>query len=76
LRRIRFLEPLTAAIVASRRNTAPFGMAGGGPGEIGQSWVERSDGQREPMAYADETEMQPGDLFVVLTPSGGGYGKA
>jgi len=75
LRRIRFLEPLTAAILASRRKAPPFGMAGGGPGEVGQSWVERSDGQREPLDYADETEMQPGDIFVVLTPSGGGYGK-
>jgi 5-oxoprolinase (ATP-hydrolysing) len=75
LRRIRFLEPLTAAILASRRNAPPFGMAGGGPGEVGQSWVERRDGQREPLDYADATEMQPGDIFVVSTPSGGGYGK-
>jgi 5-oxoprolinase (ATP-hydrolysing) len=74
LRRIRFLEPLTAAILASRRKSAPFGMAGGGPGEAGQTWVERSDGRREQLDYADETLMRPGDIFVVSTPSGGGYG--
>ena len=74
LRRIRFLEPLTAAILASRRKTRPFGMAGGGPGEVGQTWVERSAGQRELLDDADETRMQPGDVFVVSTPSGGGFG--
>lgn len=76
LRRIRFLEPLSAAILANRRKVAPYGMAGGGPGEVGETWVERSDGRREPLEYADETRMEPGDVFVVSTPSGGGYGAA
>jgi 5-oxoprolinase (ATP-hydrolysing) len=74
LRRIRFLQPLTAAILSSRRKVAPFGMNGGGPGELGRTWVERSDGRREELDFADETQMEPGDVFVVSTPSGGGYG--
>jgi 5-oxoprolinase (ATP-hydrolysing) len=74
LRRIRFLEPLTAAILANARKIPPFGMAGGGPGELGETWVERRDGQRDILDYADETRMEPGDVFVVSTPSGGGYG--
>jgi 5-oxoprolinase (ATP-hydrolysing) len=75
LRKIRFLEPLTAAILSSRRKVPPYGMAQGEPGELGASWVERSDGRHEVLSYADETRMLPGDLFVVSTPSGGGYGK-
>jgi 5-oxoprolinase (ATP-hydrolysing) len=75
LRKIRFLQPLTAAILSSRRKVPPYGMAGGGPGEPGQTWVERSDGRRETLGYADETRMNEGDVFVVSTPSGGGYGK-
>jgi 5-oxoprolinase (ATP-hydrolysing) len=74
LRRVRFLQPLTAAILASRRKIAPYGMAGGAPGEVGRTWVERKDGRRDELEYADETRMEPGDVFVVSTPSGGGYG--
>ena len=45
VRRIRFLEPMTAIIVSSRRNVAPFGLAGGSDGEIGENWVRRRDGR-------------------------------
>ena len=74
LRRIRFLEPLTVAILSSRRIIPPYGMAGGAPGELGRTWVERRDGSHQLLAYSDETQMQPGDVIAVSTPSGGGYG--
>jgi 5-oxoprolinase (ATP-hydrolysing) len=74
LRRIRFLEPMTAAILAGNRLVPPHGLMGGGDGEVGTTWVERSDGARQVLAYSEQTEMQPGDVFVVSTPSGGGYG--
>jgi 5-oxoprolinase (ATP-hydrolysing) len=74
LRRIRFLAPLTAAIVAGHRTHPPHGMAGGSQGECGATWVERANGVRVPLAYADEIAMEPGDIFVVKTPSGGGFG--
>jgi 5-oxoprolinase (ATP-hydrolysing) len=76
LRRVRFLEPMTAAILASHRRVPPYGSHGGAPGEVGRSWVERADGRREELAHSAETAMQPGDVFVVSTPSGGGYGAA
>ncbi len=44
IRRIRFLEPMTAVIVSSRRNVAPFGLEGGEDGAVGRQWVERADG--------------------------------
>ena len=49
-------------------------MAGGGPGELGANWVERADGSRTELSSADETEMGAGDVFVIETPGGGGYG--
>jgi 5-oxoprolinase (ATP-hydrolysing) len=73
-RRIRFLEPMTAAILAGHRRIPPYGMAGGSPGDVGRNWVERSDGSRTELSFADETQMQPQDVFVIETPGGGGYG--
>ncbi len=75
-RRVRFLEPMTAAILAGHRRIPPYGMAGGAPGEVGRDWVERADGSRTDLSYADETEMNAGDVFVIETPGGGGYGPA
>jgi 5-oxoprolinase (ATP-hydrolysing) len=74
IRRVRFLEPMTAIIVASRRAVAPFGLAGGGDGAPGRQWVERADGRIEVLTGTDKAEMNPGDMFVIETPGGGGYG--
>ncbi len=73
-RRLRFLEPMTAAILSSHRKVAPFGVAGGRPGALGRNWVERADGTREDLTGTDTAEMGAGDVFVVETPGGGGYG--
>jgi 5-oxoprolinase (ATP-hydrolysing) len=75
VRRIRFLEAMTASILANNRLIAPFGMAGGEPGQPGRNWVERADGSREELSYAGSAELQAGDVFVIETPGGGGYGK-
>ncbi len=75
IRRIRFVEPRTAVIVSSRRNVAPFGLAGGADGAPGRQWVERADGRKEVLTGADRAEMEPGDVFVIETPGGGGYGE-
>ena len=74
LRRIRFLEPMTAGILSGHRIVPPYGMAGGGAGEVGSNWVERADGTTTPLGGSDETHCGPGDVFVVRTPTGGGYG--
>jgi len=74
-RRVRFLEPMTAAILAGHRRIPPYGMAGGSAGDVGRNWVERSDGSRTDLSYADETQMNAGDVFVIESPGGGGYGK-
>jgi len=72
---VRFLEAMTAVMLANHRRVPPFGMAGGGPGALGRNWVERTDGTREEFGATFKVEMQPGDTFVIETPSGGGYGS-
>jgi len=74
VRRIRFLEPMTAAILSNNRLHAPFGMAGGEAGAKGRNLVERADGSIEELGHIGKTEMAAGDVFVIETPGGGGYG--
>ncbi len=74
IRRIRFLQPMTAAILSGHRVVPPFGLAGGESGVVGRNWVERSNGTIEVLGGKAEVEMQPGDVFVIETPGGGGYG--
>jgi 5-oxoprolinase (ATP-hydrolysing) len=73
VRRLRFLEPMTAVIVASRRHDGPFGLEGGAPGATGEQWVER-DGRHLPLAGRDRIELQVGDILAIATPGGGGFG--
>ena len=76
IRKIRFLESMTASILSNNRIHAPFGMAGGEPGAKGFNRVERADGRVDELKHVDKTTMQAGDVFVIETPGGGGYGKA
>ena len=75
-RKIQFLEPMTAAILAGHRRVPPFGMHGGAAGGLGKNWVERADGTHHTMGFADETQVSVGDVFVLETPGGGGFGEA
>ena len=75
VRRIRFLQPMTAVIVSSRREVAPFGLQGGDDGLPGLQWVERADGTSQSLTGTDRAELGPGDVFVIQTPGGGGYGR-
>ncbi|MBL8345643.1 MAG: hydantoinase B/oxoprolinase family protein [Rubrivivax sp.] len=76
VRRIRFLEPMTASVLSNGRRIAPFGMAGGEPGALGINRVERADGRVESLTHIGSVEMAPGDCFVTETTGGGGYGGA
>jgi 5-oxoprolinase (ATP-hydrolysing) len=76
VREIRFLEPMTAAILSGRRATAPFGLEGGGPGACGRNSVRRAEGAVELVGPTAVVEVLPGDVFVIETPGGGGFGRA
>lgn len=76
IRKVRFLEKMTASILSNGRHSGAFGMAGGEAGQPGINRVERADGRVEMLDHIGSTEMAPGDVFVVETPGGGGFGKA
>jgi 5-oxoprolinase (ATP-hydrolysing) len=76
VRRIRFLQSMTAAILSGRRLVRPHGLAGGEPGMPGRNYVIRAGGRRDELGPFAQTEMAAGDVFVIETPGGGGYGPA
>ncbi|TVQ41885.1 MAG: 5-oxoprolinase [Wenzhouxiangella sp.] len=74
-RKIRFLEAMTVALLANSRQVAPSGLAGGGDGQVGDAWIERADGKRQPLQGCDRAEVEAGDMLVIRTPGGGGFGS-
>ena len=75
VRRVRFLEPMTAAILSGHRLVRPHGLAGGEPGAPGRNYVLRAGGGVSELGPFDQAEMAAGDVFVIETPGGGGYGE-
>lgn len=75
IRRLRFLRPMTANILAGHRRVPPYGMAGGNPGQVGHNFVEHADGRVTELGHQGQVEMAPDDLFIIETPGGGGYGE-
>ena len=67
---------MTAVIVSSRRNVAPFGLFGGADAQPGRQWVDRAGGTRDVLTGTDKAELAPGDIFAIETPGGGGFGRA
>ncbi|MEV6925593.1 hydantoinase B/oxoprolinase family protein [Dactylosporangium sp. NPDC051485] len=76
VRRIRFREPMTVSTLSGHRRVPPYGLAGGSPGALGANRVERADGSVIPLAGCGTIDVQPGDVLVVETPGGGGYGSS
>ncbi|MEU5561216.1 hydantoinase B/oxoprolinase family protein [Streptomyces globisporus] len=75
-RRIRFLEPVTIALLSGHRRVPPYGADGGEPGALGEQYIERAGGEAVPLEGCDTAELKAGDVLVVRTPGGGGYGPA
>jgi 5-oxoprolinase (ATP-hydrolysing) len=74
VRRLRFAEPMTVTTLTGHRRVPAFGLAGGQPGGLGRHWVEHPDGSVTTMRGCDSVTVEPGDVFVIQTPGGGGYG--
>ncbi|HEV2625959.1 MAG TPA: hydantoinase B/oxoprolinase family protein, partial [Xanthobacteraceae bacterium] len=74
-RSIRFLEKMECTILSGHRRVAPFGLAGGGDGQIGENWVRRKDGRMEKLQGCDATVIDAGEAIIIQTPTAGGYGK-
>lgn len=75
IRKVQFLEPMTAGILSEHRIIPPFGLNGGQPGLVGKNYVIRNDKTVEELDSTATVEMNINDIFVIETPGGGGYGK-
>ena len=75
IRKVRFLQDMTANIISSHRQVPPYGLAGGGPGRVGNNRVEHIDGSVTQLSAIDHIKLIKGDVFVIETPGGGAYGK-
>ena len=76
VRRVEFLEPMTAGILSNGRIHGAFGAAGGEAGAVGINRVVRTDGSVEMLGHIGTAQMQVGDVFEIHTPGGGGFGVA
>ncbi len=74
-RALEFLEPMTVTILSSHRETRAFGVAGGGEGAPGKNAVLRADGRIETLGGNDQAALSAGDVFLMQTPGGGGFGS-
>jgi 5-oxoprolinase (ATP-hydrolysing) len=76
VREIRFLEPMKASILSNRRRVAPRGIEGGGDASPGINRIVRADGSMEDLSATASVDMAAGDVFVIETPGGAGFGAA
>ena len=75
VRRGEFLEPMTAGILSNGRIHPAFGLDGGSSGDPGMNRVVRAHGQIETLSHIGQVQVEPGDVFEIHTPGGGGYGR-
>jgi 5-oxoprolinase (ATP-hydrolysing) len=75
-RRIRFLAPMEAALLSSRREHAPQGLAGGGPGKPGRQRLIPAAGAARDLEGCFSIRVAAGDAIEIETPGGGGFGPA
>ncbi len=75
-RRIQFLQDMQAAIISNNRSVAPMGLNGGGDAARGENWLQRTNGDIEVLGSSQEVSVKKGDIFIIKTPGGGGYGNS
>ena len=76
MRTIRFLAPMDAALLSSRRTHAPQGLMGGGPGLAGRQCLIKASGEVKEMPGCFSLSVEAGDRIKIETPGGGGFGAA
>ena len=73
-REIEFSANASVSLMGERRRNQPWGLAGGGPGAVGEDWLLKRDGSREKLPGKTTVDVRAGDRLLVLTPGGGGWG--
>jgi 5-oxoprolinase (ATP-hydrolysing) len=75
-RRIRFLAPREAALLSTRREHAPQGVAGGGAALPGAQRLIAAGGAVKELPGCFSLNVAVGDIIEIETPGGGGFGPA
>ncbi len=75
-RDLEVLEDCTLSLIAERRVSQPWGLAGGGPGAVGENWLLPGGYERLAKRLPDKVtlRLKAGDVVRMLTPGGGGLG--
>ncbi|MDB5472628.1 MAG: hydantoinase/oxoprolinase [Caulobacter sp.] len=76
LRRMRFLAPMDAALLSSRRLNVPCGIQGGSPGLPGAQRLIATNGEVRSLTGCFSVRVDAGDIIEIETPGGGGFGVA
>jgi len=75
VRRLRFLAPMEAALLSTRRDHPPAGLEGGGDGLAGRQRLISGDGSLKELPGCFSLMIEPGDVIEIETPGGGGFGS-
>lgn len=75
-RDLEMLEDVTVSLITERRDSQPWGLAGGAPGASGENWLlpAGDEDQAEPLPDKCTLRLSAGDVLRMLTPGGGGWG--
>ena len=73
-RRLRFLAPMDVALLSTRREHAPQGLAGGGDAAMGSQRLIEASGRVKELPGCFSIKVRPGDVVEIETPGGGGFG--
>ena len=74
-RRLRFNEAMSLSLLTGHRKVPPYGQQGGEPAQCGENWLKKANGEWIELASTASIEVDAGDVLVIKTPGGGGYGK-
>ncbi|MEO1592584.1 MAG: hydantoinase B/oxoprolinase family protein, partial [Cyanobacteria bacterium J06632_22] len=74
IRQLRFCEPMTVTLLSGHRQISPFGLRGGGVGQVGENYLHQASGEQQPLGGTAHVQVETGDRLIIKTPGGGGYG--
>lgn len=75
IRKILFTKKASLSLLSQHRVYSPYGLEGGQDGKKGEQYIIRKNGDKELLNGIDAAEIHKGDVFVIKTPGGGGFGK-
>jgi 5-oxoprolinase (ATP-hydrolysing) len=75
MRAIEFREPVQMNLFSQHRIEKPYGLKGGQPGKVGRQYVLQPSGSRRQLRGIDHYAAAPGDILIIETPGGGGFGR-